>query len=233
LCAAGIRRRGRRRAGDSVPRRPATLLIAGHGEHDAGDVKQNAGRVTPFPLPFLPASYDTRCSWPRANPPGFSVECTLKENPGGLFRIRCTTAGSALMFAFVNDATPFEIVTSPGPSVVFTTIEPLQLLAHSWMYAIFTVDPVGRPVMLTTKVTVAEVMLPAPSLVVTNVIEALPCTTDSPFVMAGISFAGEIEAENVGLVDADGDVELLLQPTANKAAATASIDTGFIVGLSF
>jgi hypothetical protein len=65
------------------------------------------------------------------------------------------------------------------------------------------------------------------------VIDALPCTVDSALVIAGISFAGEICAVNVGLVGVDGDVEELLQPAARRATATASRDRRVIVRLSF
>src|SRR5262245_891871 len=101
------------------------------------------------------------------------------------------------------------------------------------MCAMFTADPAGRPVMLTTNVAVAAVTLPAASLVVTIVIEALPDTTDSALVIAGISFAGEMDAVNVGLVGVEGDVEELLQPTANRAIATAKTDKRVIVRFSF
>jgi hypothetical protein len=65
------------------------------------------------------------------------------------------------------------------------------------------------------------------------VIDALPEITDSALVIAGISFDGEMDAVNVGLVGVveDGDVEEL-QPTAKRATATASTDRRVIVRLS-
>jgi hypothetical protein len=75
--------------------------------------------------------------------------------------------------------------------------------------------------------------LPAASFVVTNVIEELPWMPASAPVIAGISFAGEIWAVNVGLLGVDGDVEELLQPTAKRAAATARTNRRVIVRLSF
>jgi hypothetical protein len=76
-------------------------------------------------------------------------------------------------------------------------------------------------------------MLPPASFVVTSVIDAFPVTTDSALVIGGFSFAGEICAVNVGLVGVDGDVEEELQPTANRAAATANADRRVIVRVSF
>jgi len=92
----------------------------------------------------------------------------------------------------------------------------------------------GIPLMLTTKVAVAAVTLPAASLVAFIVIDALPDRTDSAFVIGGISFAGDICAVNVGLVGVveDGDVEEL-QPMATRAAATASTDKRVIARFSF
>jgi hypothetical protein len=87
---------------------------------------------------------------------------------------------------------------------------------------------------LTTNVAEAAVMLPPASFVVTSVIDAFPCTTDSALLIGGFSFAGEICAVKVGLVGVvDGDVEEELQPTANSAAATANADRRVIVRLSF
>src|SRR4051812_17942582 len=102
------------------------------------------------------------------------------------------------------------------------------------MCAMLMVDPAGNPVRLTTKVAVAAVMFPLPSFVVTSVIDALPCTVDSPFATGGTSFAGESWAVNVGLVGVvDGDVEELLHAAAARATATARTDRRFIVRLSF
>jgi hypothetical protein len=98
----------------------------------------------------------------------------------------------------------------------------------------FTDDPGGNPVRLTTNVAVADVMLPAPSFAVTNVIEAFPLTTDSALVTGGTSFAGDSAAVNVGLVGVVGvGVVELLQPAASNAIATAMGDRCFIVRLSF
>jgi hypothetical protein len=97
------------------------------------------------------------------------------------------------------------------------------------------VDPAGKPVRLTTNVTVAAVTLPAESLVVTNVIEAVPLTVDSLLVTGGTSFAGERVAVKVGLVGDVllGVVEELLQPAAQSASARATGDNRVIVRLSF
>jgi hypothetical protein len=98
----------------------------------------------------------------------------------------------------------------------------------------FTDEPAGKPVRLTTKVTVAAVMLLAASLVTTIVIVALPDTVDSAFVIGGTSFAGDNVAVNVGLVGVVGVGELLLlQPAASRASTTAMGDRRFIVRLSF
>jgi hypothetical protein len=102
------------------------------------------------------------------------------------------------------------------------------------MCAMFTDDPAGNPVKLTTNVALADVMLPAASFVVTIVIDALPLTVDSAFVTGGTSFAGDSAAVNVGFVGVVGvGVVELLQPAARKATATAMGDRRFIVRLSF
>jgi hypothetical protein len=86
----------------------------------------------------------------------------------------------------------------------------------------------------TTNVADADVMLPAPSFAVTNVIEAFPLATDSALVIGGTSFAGDSAAVNVGLVGVVGvGVVELLQPAASNATATAIGDRCFIVRLSF
>jgi hypothetical protein len=89
--------------------------------------------------------------------------------------------------------------------------------------------------MLTTNVAEAAVTLPPASFVVTRVMDAFPCATDSALLIGGFSFAGEICAVKVGFVGAvdDGEVEEELQPTANRAAATANAERRVIVRLSF
>src|SRR5436305_8548924 len=102
------------------------------------------------------------------------------------------------------------------------------------MCAMFTDEPAGKPVRLTTKVTLAAVMLFAASRVTTIVIVALPLTVDSALVTGGTSLAGESAAVNVGLVGVVGVGELLLlQPAASRASTTAMGDRRFIVRLSF
>src|SRR5262249_58886372 len=103
------------------------------------------------------------------------------------------------MLAFVNDATPFEIVTSPAPSDVFTTTGHAHVLAPSWMCAMFTADPAGNPVRLTTNVADAAVMLFAASRVTTSVIVELPLTVDSAFVIGGTSLSCHQAALHVAL----------------------------------
>src|SRR5438105_5346861 len=104
-------------------------------------------------------------------------------------------AGSTLMFAFVNDAVPFEMATSPGVSVVFTTTGHAHVLAPSWMCAMLMADPAGKPVRFTTNVALAAVMLPAESFVVTSVIDTLPVTVDSMLVTGGTSFGRQRSGE--------------------------------------
>src|SRR5262252_7593061 len=102
------------------------------------------------------------------------------------------------------------------------------------MCAMFTAEPAGNPCRFTTNVAVADVMFPAASFAVISVIEALPLTVDSALVIGGTSFAGNSVAVNVGLVGVGFvGVELLLQPTARTASATAIGDKRFIVRLSF
>jgi len=102
------------------------------------------------------------------------------------------------------------------------------------MCAMFTDDPAGSPVRLTTNVAVADVMLPAASFAVTSVIDTFPATVDSAFVIGGTSFAGDSVAVNVGFVGVVGvGVVELLQPAARRAIATAMGDRRFIVRLSF
>jgi len=97
-----------------------------------------------------------------------------------------------------------------------------------------TVEPAGRLVRFTTKVADADVILPAESFDVTNVIDAVPVATDSAFVMGGTSFAGDRVAVNVGFVGVvDVGVVELLQPAARSAIATATGGRRFIVKLSF
>src|SRR4051794_36958125 len=92
--------------------------------------------------------------------------------------------------------------------------------------------PAGKPVRLTTKVAVAAVMLPAASLVVTNVIVDVPLPLASAPVMAGTSFAGDSVATNVGLVGVVGAVEDEPQPDTNTPRAN-SRDNRFIGATPF
>jgi hypothetical protein len=102
------------------------------------------------------------------------------------------------------------------------------------MCAMLTADPAGNPVRFTTKVALADVMLPAASFAVISVMDAVPFTVDSALVTGGTSFAGDSVAVNVGLVGVGVvGVELLLQPAARTASATAMGDRRFIVKLSF
>src|SRR4051794_32936940 len=93
------------------------------------------------------------------------------------------------------------------------------------MWARGIVEPAGKPVRLTTAVTLAPVIALAASLVTSNVIAAVPDATDSAFPMAGTSFAGDSCAENVSLVGAAGVgvgevVELLLPQPATRDVKT-------------
>src|SRR5438105_13746337 len=72
------------------------------------------------------------------------------------------------------------------------------------MCAMFTDEPAGKPVRLTTKVTLAAGTLFAASRVTTIVIVALPLTVDSALVNGGPAFAGESAGVNAGLVGAGG-----------------------------
>src|SRR5262249_24430612 len=102
------------------------------------------------------------------------------------------------------------------------------------MCAMLIDEPAGKPVRFTTKVAVAAVMLFAASLVVTNVIVAVPLTVDSAFVIGGTSLAGDNAAGNVGLVGVVGVGELLLpQAAASRASTIAMGGRRFIVRLSF
>src|SRR3954454_21163903 len=148
--------------------------------------------------------------------------------------MRCATAGSTVTPAFVNDATPLAIATSPAASDVFTTTGHAQVVAPSWMCAMLTAEPAGKPCRFTTKVADAEEMFPPASFAVMSVIDAVPVTVDSALVTGGTSFAGDSVAVNVGLVGVGVlGVELLLQPAAKSASATAMGDKRFIVRLSF
>src|SRR5436309_3251562 len=101
------------------------------------------------------------------------------------------------------------------------------------MCAMFTAEPAGNPCRFTTKVADAEVMFPPASFAVMRVIDAVPFTVDSAFVTGGTSLDGDSVAVNVGLVGVGVlGVELLLQPTAKSASATAMGDRHFIVRLS-
>src|SRR4029078_9779740 len=111
--------------------------------------------------------------------------------------MRWATAGSTVIPLLRNDATPLVMVTSPAANDVFTTTGHAQVLAPSWICAMFTAEPAGKPVKFTTNVADAHVMLPAASFAVTSVIDALPLTVDSAFVTGGTSFAGDSAAVNV------------------------------------
>src|SRR5664279_5671256 len=67
--------------------------------------------------------------------------------------------------------------------------------------------PAGNPDRFTTNVAVADVTLPAVSLVVTMVTVTLPVPDASAPTMAGTSFAGNSVAVNVGLVGVVGAVD--------------------------
>src|SRR6266705_910132 len=101
------------------------------------------------------------------------------------------------------------------------------------MWAMFIADPAGKPPRVTANVTVADVMLPAASFVVTNVMLAVPLTPDSAFVTGGTSLAGDNAAVNVGLAAAVGlvvaDVEFFVHPAARSTIATTGTDRRFIV----
>src|SRR5438067_1965264 len=92
--------------------------------------------------------------------------------------------------------------------------------------------PAGNPCMFITKVTDAAVMLPAASLVVLNVIVALPLPLASAPLMGGFSFAGESAAVKVGCVGDGEDGELLPHAAAKNEAAMASTNMRFIVDCS-
>src|SRR5437667_10712989 len=100
------------------------------------------------------------------------------------------------------------------------------------MWAMFIADPAGKPPRVTANVTVADVMLPAASFVVTNVMLAVPLTPDSAFVTGGTSLAGDNAAVNVGLAVAGvvvADVEFLVHAAASSRIATTGTDRRFIV----
>jgi len=98
------------------------------------------------------------------------------------------------------------------------------------MCATVIVEPAGNPVRFATTVTFAPVMLLDASLVTSKVSVAVPDATDSAFVMAGTSFAGDNCAEKVILLGAVGvgAVSEPPQPTANEAKATAIKDARVI-----
>src|SRR2546425_12969984 len=99
------------------------------------------------------------------------------------------------------------------------------------MCATVIVEPAGNPVRFATTVTFAAVMLLDASLVTSKVSAAVPDDTDSAFVMAGTSFAGDNCAENVSLVGGAvgvGVVDEPLQPTASNARTTARKDARVI-----
>src|SRR5439155_24570241 len=96
------------------------------------------------------------------------------------------------------------------------------------MWAMFIADPAGKPPRVTANVTGADVMLPAASFVVTNVMLAVPRTPDSAFVTGGTSLVGDNAAGNVGLAVVAGvvvaDVEFLVHAGARSRRATTGPD---------
>src|SRR5450759_1023005 len=112
----------------------------------------------------------------------------------------------------------------PAVNPVSTSGDPFTPAAPGWMCARIAVLPAGKPLIVTLKSAVAEVMFPPLSLTVLIVITAVPCPPASAPVTGGVSFAVvRLTVKTVGgLV---GDVADLLPhaavPMARIAVATA------------
>src|SRR4030095_4727238 len=89
------------------------------------------------------------------------------------------------------------------------------------MCAMLNGVPAGNPRRLTTKVTFAEVTLPAASLVTSKVMVAVPLPVDSALVTGGTSFDGFRSAVKIDL-SASGLVGVLFEQLHDAIATTAA-----------
>src|SRR5262245_66090651 len=122
-------------------------------------------------------------------------------------------------FVFVNCAMPLEFnVTSPGASVVLTSTLPFTPRAPGWMWAMLITLVDGNPLMVTSNVAVAAVMLPDPSRVRLNVIVELPRALASAPAVGGTSLLASRFAVNIATFWLFEGPVVLSEPHAQKVA---------------